>query len=148
MGVLVVLAIRMVTGNRTQAGRDITDIPNVRRALACGAGGLITIFPGFLGVGPGFLSMPTLVLVGYTARIAAATNSLAVTLPSFSAFAAHWPEAQFDPWLVATTSVTATLGAQLRALFMAKRVKSVVLKRPFAALLVALALQRAMAPLS
>ena len=142
VGVLVFLAIRMVTGNQTQAGPDVTHIPNAKRALACGAGGLIGIFAGFLGVGPGFLLMPTLVLMGYTARIAAATNSLAVTLPSFSAFAAHWGEAQFDLWLLITTSVTATVGAQLGALFMARRVKSVVLKRSFAALLVALALQR------
>lgn len=145
VGVLIFLAARMVTGNQAQAGPDVTDIPNAKRALACGAGGLIGVFAGFLGVGPGFLLMPTLILVGYTARIAAATNSLAVTLPSFSAFAAHWGAAQFDPWLLATTSVTATVGAQLGALFMARRVTSVTLKRAFAALLVALALQRAVA---
>lgn len=145
VAVLVFLAARMVTGNHAQTGPDVTNIPHTKRAVACGIGGLIGIFAGFLGVGPGFLLMPTLVLVGYTARIAAATNSLAVTLPSFSAFAAHWTEAHFDLWLMATTSVTATLGAQLGALFMAKRVKSVVLKRTFAALLVGLALQRAVA---
>ncbi len=148
VAVLVFLAARMVTGNQTQTGPDCTEIPNPKRVVACGIGGLIGVFAGFLGVGPGFLLMPTLVLVGYTARIAAATNSLAVTLPSFSAFAAHWAEAQFDPWLVATTSVTATVGAQLGALFMARRVKSIVLKRAFAALLVALAFQRAVALLS
>ncbi len=148
VGVLIFLAVRMVTGEQGQARPDVTDISTAKRATACGIGGLIGIFAGFLGVGPGFLLMPTLVLVGYTARIAAATNSLAVTLPSFSAFAAHWFEAQFDLWLVVTTSVTATVGAQLGALFMAKRVKSVVLKRAFAALLVALALQRVLVLLS
>jgi hypothetical protein len=148
VGVLIFLAVRMATGDQAQAGPDVTDIPNAKRATACGIGGLIGIFAGFLGVGPGFLLMPTLVLVGYTARIAAATNSLAVTLPSFSAFAAHWAEALFDPVLLATTSVTATAGAQLGALFMAQRVKSVVLKRAFAALLAALALQRAVALLT
>ena len=35
----------------------------------------ISVFAGFLGVGPGFLLMPTLALVGYSARLAAATNS-------------------------------------------------------------------------
>jgi hypothetical protein len=138
----------MLTGNQARTGPDRTEIPNAKRAAACGIGGAIGTFAGFLGVGPGFLLMPTLVLVGYTARIAAATNSLALTLPSFSTFAAHWAEALFDPVLLATTSVTAPAGAQLGALFMAKRVKSVVLKRAFAALLVALALQRAFALLS
>ena len=143
--VLIFLSVRVLTGNQAQTGPDVTDIPNAKRGVACGVGGLIGIFAGFLGVGLGFLLMPTLVLVGYTARIAAATNSLAVTLPSFSAFAAHWAEARFDPRLLVTTSVTATVGAQLGAAFMAQRVKSIVLKRAFAALLVALALQRAFA---
>ncbi|OGK83762.1 MAG: hypothetical protein A2X53_09835 [Candidatus Rokubacteria bacterium GWA2_70_23] len=50
---------------------------------------MIEIFAGFLGVGPGFLLMPTLVTLGCTARIATARNAVAVTLPSCSACAAH-----------------------------------------------------------
>jgi hypothetical protein len=34
--------------------------------------------------------MPTLTIVGYSARLAAATNSVAVTVPSFSAFLSTW----------------------------------------------------------
>ena len=145
VAVLMFLAVRMATGNQAQTGSDRTEIANTKRATVCGIGGLIGIFAGFLGVGPGFLLMPTLVLMGYTARIAAATNSLAVTLPSFSAFAAHWSEARFDLALVATTSVTAFIGAQLGSLFMTRRVTSITLKRAFAALLTALAVQRAVA---
>jgi uncharacterized membrane protein YfcA len=49
--------------------------------------------------------MPTLVLVGYSARLGAATNSVAVTLPSFSAFASHLGSAQFDwPTVIVTSS--------------------------------------------
>jgi uncharacterized protein len=101
------------------------------------------VFAGFLGVGPGFLMMPTLVLLGYTARIAAATNSVIVTLPSFSAFLTHLPEASFDWLMLGLTSVTAIVGAQIGARFMAKRVKSLTLTRLFAMALVLLALQRA-----
>jgi hypothetical protein len=104
---------------------------------------LIGIFAGLLGVGPGFLMMPTLVLLGYTARLAAATNSVIVTLPSFSAFITHLADAQFDWMMLILSSVSAVIGAQLGAQFMAKRVKSLTLTRLFSLALVVLAVQRA-----
>jgi len=55
--------------------------------------------------------MPTLVMLGYTARLAAATNSVIVTLPSFSAFITHLPNAQFDWLMLILTSITAVIGA-------------------------------------
>jgi hypothetical protein len=82
------------------------------------------------------------VLLGYTARLAAATNSVIVTLPSFSAFASHLGSAQFDWLMLALTSVTAVIGAQLGARFMTKRVKSLTLSRLFALALALLAAQR------
>lgn len=86
--------------------------------------------------------MPALVLFGYTARLAAATNSVIVTLPSFSAFATHLVDARFDWLLLGLTSVAAVIGAQAGARFMASRVKSLTLTRVFASALVLLAVQR------
>ncbi|HEX9158045.1 MAG TPA: sulfite exporter TauE/SafE family protein [Syntrophales bacterium] len=43
----------------------------------------ISILSGFLGVGPGFLLMPTLILVGFNAKKAAGINAFAVCPPSF-----------------------------------------------------------------
>jgi uncharacterized membrane protein YfcA len=80
--------------------------------------------------------------VGHTAA-GRATNSVIVTLPSFSAFASHLGSAQFDWLMLALTSVTAVIGAQLGARFMTKRVKSLTLSRLFALALVLLAAQRA-----
>jgi uncharacterized membrane protein YfcA len=117
----------------------ITDRTRMEGGLLSAA---IGVFAGFLGVGPGFLLMPSLVLLGYTARLAAATNSVIVTLPSFSAFATHLGNAQFDWLMLALTSVTAVIGAQLGARFMTKRVKSLTLSRVFAVALVLLAIQR------
>ncbi len=142
VGVLVFLAVRMATKKAGGEGKDVTDIPNRKRLTACVIGTGIGVFAGFLGVGPGFLMMPTLALLGYTARIAAATNSLVVTLPSFSAFAAHWTTAQFDATLLVTTSITSIVGAQLGAAFMVRRVKSKTLELAFAGLLIVLAVQR------
>ena len=142
VGVLAFLAYRMAFPPKMDDSRApvITDVTRVKGGLLSAA---IGVFAGFLGVGPGFLLMPTLVLLGYTARLAAATNSVIVTLPSFSAFASHLGSAQFDWLMLALTSVTAVIGAQLGARFMTKRVKSLTLSRLFALALVLLAAQRA-----
>ena len=142
VGVLIFLAVRMLMpkGASTEIVAEITDR---NRAKAAGAAVPISVFAGFLGVGPGFLLMPTLTLVGYSARLAAATNSVAVTLPSFSAFATHLPTATFDWPTVIVTSIAAVIGAWLGARFTAGWVKSATLSRIFAVALVALAVQRA-----
>lgn len=98
VGVLIFLAFRMAFPPKMDDSKAL-EISDKTRAKAGFFAGLIGIFAGFLGVGPGFLMMPTLVMVGYTARLAAATNSVIVTLPSFSAFIAHLGDAQFD-WLM------------------------------------------------
>jgi hypothetical protein len=51
--------------------------------------------------------------------------------------------AHFDWLMLALTSATAVVGAQLGARFMARRVKSLTLSRLFALALVLLAVQRA-----
>ncbi len=142
VGVLFFLAYRMAFPPRMDdsVAPLITDRTRAKGGMASAA---IGIFAGFLGVGPGFLMMPTLVLLGYTARLAAATNSVIVTLPSFSAFATHLPEARFDWLMLGLTSITAVVGAQLGARFMARRVKSLTLSRLFSLALILLAAQRA-----
>jgi hypothetical protein len=142
VGVLAFLAYRMAFPPKMDdsAAPQITDQTRVKGGLLSVA---IGVFAGLLGVGPGFLLMPTLVLLGYTARLAAATNSVIVTLPSFSAFATHLANAHFDWLMLALTSATAVVGAQLGARFMARRVKSLTLSRLFALALVLLAVQRA-----
>ncbi len=95
VGVLVFLAVRMAMPKRAST-ENVSEITDEARGKASVAAAPISVFAGFLGVGPGFLLMPTLTIVGYSARLAAATNSVAVTLPSFSAFASHLGTASFD----------------------------------------------------
>lgn len=142
VGVLLFLAVRMVLpkGMSTEVVAEIDDSSRAKAAVAAAP---ISVFAGFLGVGPGFLLMPTLTLVGYSARLAAATNSVAVTLPSFSAFAWHLPTATFDWPVVIVTSIASVTGAWMGARFTAARVRSETLSRIFAVALVALAVQRA-----
>ncbi len=140
--VLVFLAVRMAFPPPQDDAKEIVPKP-AARLKGVVAGGFIGVFAGFLGVGPGFLMMPTLVMLGYTARIAAATNSVIVTLPSYSAFLTHLPAARFDWVMLGLSSVTALVGAQLGARFMARRVRSLLVARLFALALVGLAVHRA-----
>ncbi|MGE5590618.1 MAG: sulfite exporter TauE/SafE family protein [Bacillota bacterium] len=139
--VLVFLAYRMAFPPKMDDSQAPV-ISDRTRAKAGVASAVIGVFAGFLGVGPGFLLMPALVIFGYTARLAAATNSVIVTLPSFSAFLGHLSTAEFDWWMLALTSIASVLGAQAGAQFMTKRVRSLTLSRIFAVALVLLAAQR------
>lgn len=81
----------------------------------------ISILAGFLGIGPGFLLMPTLILVGFEPKRAAGINAFAVTPPSFSALIPHLSQAVWDPLLTISLLVAgaggAFLGAQLTSLY-------------------------------
>ncbi|MGQ9674848.1 MAG: sulfite exporter TauE/SafE family protein [Chloroflexota bacterium] len=140
--VLAFLAYRLSFPTKVKEVERAT-VDDRQRVIASVLGVGIGAFAGFLGVGPGFLMMPTLVLLGFTARLAAATNAVVVTLPSFSAFIGHLATAQLDWLLVAITAVAAVAGAQAGAAFTARRIRSETLSRIFAVVLVGLALQRA-----
>ena len=144
VAVLIFLAWRMAFPPKQDDSVPST-VTDGTRWKAAGASSGIGVFAGLLGVGPGFLMMPTLVLLGFAARTAAATNSVVVTLPSFSAFIAHLPGARFDWTLLVMTTIASIAGAQLGARFMANKVKSLTLTRIFAVALVLLAAQRVVA---
>lgn len=81
----------------------------------------ISMLSGLLGVGPGFLLMPTLILVGFEPKSAAGINALAITPPSFSALIPHIPGARVA-WdlagkLIAAGVLGSFLGARITSLF-------------------------------
>lgn len=81
----------------------------------------ISVLSGFLGVGPGFLLMPALMIAGFNAKKAAGINALAVTPPSFSSLIPHMATAQFDPAmtgiLVAVGAIGSFVGARITSLY-------------------------------
>lgn len=88
----------------------------------------ISILSGLLGVGPGFLLMPTLILVGFEAKKAAGINAFAVTPPSFSALIPHLSTARFDVKLTILLlflgAIGSFLGARITSLYVpSKRIK-------------------------
>ncbi|MEM0329167.1 MAG: sulfite exporter TauE/SafE family protein [Nitrososphaerota archaeon] len=90
----------------------------------------ISILSGFLGVGPGFLLMPTLILVGFDPKRAAGINAFAVTPPSFSSLISHLPTAQWNITLTLSLLVVGALGsfagARITSLYIpSKRIKQI-----------------------
>jgi hypothetical protein len=102
----------------------------------------ISVLSGFLGVGPGFLLMPTLIIVGFDPKKAAGINALAVCPPSFSALIPHLATAQFDMtltlWLLVVGAVFSYVGARLTSRF----VPSAKIKQIFGVLIVVMTLYK------
>jgi uncharacterized membrane protein YfcA len=71
----------------------------------------ISILAGILGIGPGFLLMPTLILLGFAPKIAAGMNAFAVTPPSFSALIPHMGTAVWNIPLTISLVLVGSLGA-------------------------------------
>ncbi|HSB13474.1 MAG TPA: sulfite exporter TauE/SafE family protein [Bryobacteraceae bacterium] len=109
-----------------KSGATTTAEPNMKLALLLAAP--IAIAAGLLGVGPGFLLLPSLILLGFEPKHAAAINSLAVTPPSFSALIPHLATAKVDlalgAVLVVVGALCSFLGARITSLYVpGKRLK-------------------------
>ena len=100
----------------------------------------ISILAGFLGVGPGFLLMPALILLRYEPKLAAGIN--AVCPPSFSAFIPHISTMKISLGFVAILVVTGSIASYLGARLTAKKVPSIALKKIFGIVIVVMTLYR------
>lgn len=116
--------------------------PKERFGLALALAVPISVLAGFLGVGPGFLLMPTLILVGQDPKKAAATNAVAVTPPSFSALLPHLPTARLDPGLTLALVLAGALGSYLGSRITSLFVPPCRLKQLFGLLIVLVTLYK------
>jgi hypothetical protein len=114
--------------------------PNLKLAIVLAIP--ISVLAGFLGVGPGFLLMPTLILLGYEPKIAAGVNAIAVCPPSFSAFVPHIYTMKISPLLVTYIVVVGSIASYIGARITAKYVKGATLKKIFASLIVVMTMYR------
>jgi uncharacterized membrane protein YfcA len=96
----------------------------------------ISVVAGMLGVGPGFLLLPTLILIGYESKHAAAMNALAVTPPSFSALIPHIETANVDLQLALVLIVVGAIGSFIGARITSLYVPGPRLKQIFGLLIV------------
>ncbi|GIW33177.1 sulfite exporter TauE/SafE family protein [Meiothermus sp.] len=113
---------------------------NFTLALALAAP--ISILSGFLGVGPGFLLMPTLILTGHNPKQAAGINAFAVTPPSFSSFLPHLETARLDSSMTITLLLFGALGSYLGSRLTSLYVPPARIKQIFGVLIVLVTLYR------
>jgi hypothetical protein len=102
----------------------------------------ISMLSGFLGVGPGFLLMPTLIIVGFDPKKAAGINAWAVTPPSFSALIPRLSTAQFDVSLMVPLLVVGAIGSFAGARITSRYVPSGKIKQIFGILIVIMTLYK------
>ena len=102
----------------------------------------ISVIAGFLGVGPGFLLMPTLIIVGFDPKKAAGINALAVCPPSFSALITPLATAQFDMPLTVPLLVVGAIGSYFGARLTSRFVPSAKIKQIFGVLIVVMTLYK------
>jgi len=102
----------------------------------------ISVLAGFLGIGPGFLLMPTLILLGFEPKRAAGINAFAVTPPSFSALIPHMSTAQFDPKLTIALLIVGGIGSFIGARVTSLYVPNQRLKQLFSVLIVIMTLYK------
>ena len=102
----------------------------------------ISMLSGFLGVGPGFLLMPTLIIVGFEPKKAAGINAFAVTPPSFSALIPRLSTAQFDLNLMIPLLIVGAIGSYAGARITSRWVPNVRIKQIFGVLIVIMTLYK------
>jgi len=95
----------------------------------------ISILAGFLGVGPGFILMPTLILVGFEPKKAAGITAFAVIAPSFSSLIPHMATAQWDLSLMIPLLIAGAIGSFAGARITSLYVPSGRMKQMFAVLI-------------
>ncbi len=123
-------------GEAEKADRVAAGQGNLRQALLLAVP--IAVLAGMLGVGPGFLLLPTLILVGFESKHAAAMNALAVCPPSFSALLPHIATARLDYQLAAVLVLVGAIGSFLGARITSLYVPGRRLKQIFGVLIVVL----------
>ncbi len=102
----------------------------------------ISVLSGFLGVGPGFLLMPTLIVAGFEPKMAAGINAFAVCPPSFSALIPHLSTAYWDTNLMIPLIVVGAIGSFIGARITSLYLPGKKIKRLFGILMVVVTLYK------
>ena len=135
-GLMVVIAVRMLAKRGDEAVEPLPDCRPVR----CGAAGLgVGLLTGFLGVGGGFLIVPAMILFARLPMAMAVGTSLAVIAAnSIAGLAGHLQHRSFD-WRTTLAFLAAALLGMLAGVRLGGRLPTVVLRRVFGGLVLAVA---------
>ncbi len=117
----------------------MNDFLNTTTAILIAGGVLAGIAASFSGLGGGFLMVPLLLFIGYSAQKAVGTSFLAILIIAFSALIAHNKLAHVDYRAGLLLGLGGILGAQIGARLI-EHVSTQGFKRIFAVLMLGLAL--------
>ncbi len=106
----------------------------------------ITIFSGFIGVGPGFLLVPTMMRHGIDIKRAAALSAFAATPASFAAIVPHWAEMDVPVGLALSVLAAGATGALVGARLTATRISAITLRKVFATAIIGALTYRVLHP--
>lgn len=102
----------------------------------------IAVLAGFLGVGPGFLLMPTLIILRFEPKKAAGINALAVTPPSFSSLLPHLSTAQWNISFMIPLLLAGAIGSFIGARITSVYIPGAKIRRIFGVLIVLVTLYK------
>lgn len=134
--VLIYVGLRVaITAANNRALESTVVRWNTRNYTVLVLGGCLAGFvAGLLGVGGGVVNVPLLTSLGFLMHYAVATSSMAITLTSVTSALTHYTLGNVDLGLLISLAPSLIVGAQVGA-SIAKRTKSVTLKRGFAVVL-------------
>ena len=135
---LIVATLMLIRKEGLNAGGDDEKLER-SLVLTLGAGLIVGVLTGFLGVGGGFLVIPALVLfAGLPMRVAVGTSLLVIAVNSAAGFVGHMGEGMFRPMLTLGFTLAAVIGAFIGERF-ARRVRAESLRRVFAYFVISVA---------
>ncbi len=111
---------------------------NANMFLLVGSGIIVGIGASFTGLGGGFLMIPLLLFLGYSAQKAVGTSFLAILIISISALIAHNKLSNVDYKLGFLLGIGGVIGAQIGSRLV-EHVSTANFKKVFALILVGLA---------
>lgn len=134
--VLVLVGLRMMISASSDKVSEKTAVRwGLRNYVVLLLGGCLAGFiAGLLGVGGGVVNVPLLTSLGFLMHYAVATSAMAITITSVTSALTHHTLGNVDLVLLASLTPPLVIGAQVGALI-AKKTKSVTLKRGFVVVL-------------
>jgi len=124
--VVIFVAYRILKSKEPEVGRPLK--PATATAVGLCLGLIIGFASGLLGVGGGFIMLPTLMHFGFPTKEAIATSSAVVGFSTLSGFLSHLPTAEFDPLLAAVLTVSVVVGSVFGGIWASKVAKPVTLR--------------------
>ncbi|MEA1984792.1 MAG: sulfite exporter TauE/SafE family protein [Euryarchaeota archaeon] len=112
--VLVIAGFLMIRSkNDGTCDREIDIDPKGRILLGIGAGSVIGVAAGLLGLGGGTFIVPLLIAIGYGIKRAPATSALIIVFTSTSGLLAHLSSTHLDMMSMVYMAIAALIGSQL-----------------------------------